>query len=85
MLMVIQRNLVKNGGMLDEVVWIMRTNSSADIAWLDTLLTTESAYTKWDVNWNNGDYRGAYDRIQNGTMYIKIDDDIVSILPCTYP
>ena len=70
--------------MLDEVVWIMRTNSSADIGWLDTLLTTEPAYTKWDINWNDGDYRSAYDKIQNGTMYIKIDDDIVGLSAPSY-
>jgi hypothetical protein len=78
-----QRNLVKNGGMLDEVVWIRRTKSQEDIAWLDALLTTESAYTKWEVKFENGDYRSAYDRIENGTMYIKIDDDIVRFYAST--
>ena len=63
--------------MLDEVVWIMRTKSQEDIAWLDTLLTTEPAYSKWDVKFEDGDYRGAYDKIEKKTMYIKIDDDIV--------
>jgi hypothetical protein len=69
---------VKNGGMLDEVVWVMRTNNTRDVAWLDTLLTTEKAYTKWEVTYDlAGDYRSGYDKVQNGTMYIKIDDDIV--------
>jgi hypothetical protein len=66
--------------MLDEVVWIVRTNSSEDVAWLDVLLSTESDYKKWDVKFNDtGDYRSAYDRVENGTMYIKIDDDIVRL------
>ena len=70
--------MVKNGGMLDEVIWIVRTNSSEDVAWLDVLLHTEADYKKWDVKFNDtGDYRSAYDRVENGTMYIKIDDDIV--------
>lgn len=63
--------------MLDEVVWIVRTQSQSDIAWLHTLLETESAYTKWDIKFDDGDYRSAYDRVENGTMYIKIDDDMV--------
>jgi hypothetical protein len=67
--------------MLDEVIWIVRTNRTEDVAWLDVLLSTESDYKKWDVKFNEtGDYRSAYDRVENGTMYIKIDDDIV-ILP----
>jgi hypothetical protein len=73
----LKRNLVKNGGMLDEVVWIMRTNITQDIAWLNTLMQSEPAYSQWHVNFTDGDYRGAYDPIENGTMYIKIDDDIV--------
>jgi hypothetical protein len=67
--------------MLDEVVWIVRTNSPEDKAWLDALLTTEPAYSRWDVKFEDHDYRGAYDKIENKTMYIKIDDDIVRF-PC---
>jgi hypothetical protein len=73
----LKRNLVKNGGMLDEVVWIMRTNNTEHIAWLNTLMKTEPDYSQWHVNFTDGDYRGAYDPVENGTMYIKIDDDIV--------
>ncbi|KAF2663329.1 hypothetical protein BT63DRAFT_124844 [Microthyrium microscopicum] len=74
----LKRNLIKNGGMLDEVVWIVRTNDTSHKAYLDVLLAEEDAYTKWNVTFGeNEDYRSAYDRVQNGTMYIKIDDDIV--------
>jgi len=74
----LKRNLVKNGGMLDEVAWIVRTNKTEDKAWLDVLLKSEPAYSKWDVKFgDDADYRSAYDRVENGTMYIKIDDDIV--------
>jgi hypothetical protein len=77
----LKRNLVKNGGMLDEVVWIVRTNNTEHLAWLEVLLQTEEAYTKWNVTYTkNNDYRTAYDRIENGTMYVKMDDDIVSTL-----
>lgn len=75
----LKRNLVKNGGMLDEVVWIVRTNDSEHLAWLDVLLASEKDYSMWNVTYGKkNDYRSAYDRIENGTMYIKMDDDIVS-------
>jgi hypothetical protein len=75
----LKRNLVKNGGMLDEVVWIVRTNNQEHLAWLDVLVESEAAYSKWNVTYTkNNDYRSAYDRIENGTMYVKMDDDIVS-------
>jgi hypothetical protein len=80
-----QRNLIKNGGMLDEVIWVVRTTNPEDLAWLDVLLDTEPAYKKWNVTFADKDYRGAYDQVENGTMYIKIDDDIVffedSVIP----
>src|ERR1700712_4705324 len=71
--------------MLDEVVWIVRTQSQEDIAWLHTLMETESAYTKWDIKFDDGDYRSAYDKAENGTMYIKIDDDMVFIEDTVIP
>jgi hypothetical protein len=80
-----QRNLVKNGGMLDEVIWVARTTNAADLAWLDLLLKTESSYTRWNVTWQGNDYRSAYDRVEDGTMYIKIDDDVVFIEDSAIP
>jgi hypothetical protein len=81
-----QRNLVKNGGMLDEVIWVVRTTIQEDLAWLDLLLDTEPSYKKWNVEYDaDKDYRSAYDKVENGTMYIKIDDDVVffedSVIP----
>jgi hypothetical protein len=77
----LKRNLAKNGGMLDEVVWVVRTDSAEDKGWLDVMMKTEPAYTKWIVPFNeSGDYRSSYDQIKNGTMYIKMDDDIVRAL-----
>jgi hypothetical protein len=63
--------------MLDEVVFIARTTNPDDLAWLDLLLTTEPAYSRMNVTFKDKDYRSAYDNVRNGTMYIKIDDDIV--------
>ncbi|KAF2403012.1 hypothetical protein EJ06DRAFT_472081 [Trichodelitschia bisporula] len=81
----LKRNLVENGGVLDEVIFIVRTKKMQDLGWLDALLETSDSYRKQNVTWEGKDYRGAYDIIQNGTMYIKIDDDIVFFEDTTIP
>jgi hypothetical protein len=76
---------VKNGGMLDEVIWVVRTTNAAHLAWLDVLLETETAYKRWNVTFGKQDYRGAYHNVENGAMYIKIDDDVVFFEDTTIP
>jgi hypothetical protein len=73
-----QRNLAKNGGMLDEVIWIARTKKDEDLAWLDVLLSTEPAYSRFNVSFEGKNYSSSYDVVKDKNMYIKIDDDIVS-------
>jgi hypothetical protein len=82
-----QRNLKENGGLLDEVVFIARTKNYQYLAWLDALVDTTPSYRRHNISsFRIGDYRTAWRVVQNGTMYIKIDDDIVSILPkCRHP
>lgn len=77
-----QRNLAKNGGILDGVIFVERTTNSFDVAFLEELLLSEPDYKRWKIkrpnqNRRKGDYSSAYDRIENNVMYIKIDDDIV--------
>lgn len=74
----LQRNLVRNGGFLDEVVFLARTQVEEDLVWLDKLVTEEPAYTRKDLAFEGIDYATAYDVCENGTMYIKMDDDLVS-------
>jgi hypothetical protein len=81
----LQRNLAVNGGLLDEVIWLARTNKTEDLYWLDNLVETSPSYRRQNITFKGGDYRSAYDLIQNGTMYIKIDDDIVFIEDTTIP
>lgn len=80
-----QRNLAENGGMLDEVIWLARTNKTQDLMWLDKMVATSSSYRRKNITYHGGDYRTSYDLVQNGTMYIKIDDDIVFIEDTTIP
>lgn len=46
--------------------------------WLDWLVAGEPAYTRIDLLFEGIDYASAYDVAENGTMYIKMDDDLVS-------
>lgn len=74
-----QRNLKENGGLLDQVIFIARTKTYQDLAWLDALVETTPSYRRHNISsFGIGDYRTAWRVVQNGTMYIKIDDDIVS-------
>lgn len=72
-----QRNLVKNGGILDGVIFLQRTTDEDDLKFLDKLLESEPDYTKWVIDMNEDGFASSYDRIQDDVMYIKMDDDIV--------
>ena len=54
-----------------------------DLLYLDELVETSSGYSRRNLTENNHDaskvtYGATWDVVERGTMYIKIDDDIVS-------
>lgn len=74
----IKKNLVTNGGFLDEVHFVVNTDKKQDIKYLDSLVKTEELYKKitlpelgYNSVWENS--------VDPEHMYIKIDDDMVSI------
>lgn len=70
-----QRNLAENGGLLDEVIFLARTRRTKDLVWLDELVQTSPSYRQQNVtSFIDGDFRSAYNLVQNGTMYIKIGE-----------
>lgn len=73
-----QRNLAKNGGVLDEVIWLQRTKDNADLAFLDKLMSSETSYSRVDVERIEGGFASAYDVIDDEILYVKVDTDIVS-------
>ena len=76
-----QRNLKRNGGLLDEVIFVVRTKIEEDLSWLEQLLHTTPEYTKYTLaKRRNEEYADSWNSVQNGTTYIKIDDDTVSRL-----
>ncbi len=76
----LKKNLVTQGGWLDEVHFVVNTDKEEDIAYLDELIETEGLYQKIAISslgynevWKEG--------VESENMYIKIDDDIVSATP----
>ncbi|PHH92961.1 hypothetical protein CDD83_3119 [Cordyceps sp. RAO-2017] len=59
--------------------YLKRTKDADDLALLDKILASESAYTKWSVDLEKGGYASSYDGIQDGVMYVKMDDDVVFV------
>ena len=76
---------MKNGGLLSEVIFIARTNDVDDLEWLDDLVASTSGYSRLDLTHPSGDpskvaYGAMWDFVGRGTMYIKIDDDVVRLI-----
>jgi hypothetical protein len=82
----LQRNLVHHGGFLDEVIFLQRTAVQEDIDWLHTTVSNTPGYTIANyTEERGGDYSHSWDLCEPGTMYIKIDDDIVFIEDTAIP
>ncbi|KAI9804742.1 MAG: hypothetical protein M1825_001110 [Sarcosagium campestre] len=79
----LKRNLAVNGGILDEVQFIRRTQDKEDLAYLDELLASSSSYGLANVTdvERIEDYASTWDNLQldKETIYIKIDDDVIFI------
>ena len=81
-----QQNLKANGGPLDEVIFLARTDNVDDLMYLDTLVETSLGYSRRNLTEDNHEaskvtYGQTWDVVERGTLYIKIDDDIVSAGP----
>lgn len=78
----LQRNLVRNGGYLDEVHFLSHTDNQDDIDWLHDLVNKTSGYKYVPTKGHFGDMWKQHVSDAD-TMYIKIDDDIVcNSKPC---
>ena len=72
----LKRNLVANGGFLDEVLWVANTNNEDDLKYMDQLVKTSAHYKNltlidlgYDSVWEHA--------VDDKNMFIKIDDDMV--------
>lgn len=71
--------------MLDEVIFVVRTDDEDDLKYLEDLLPTVPEYRKYEAKGRRRKYKDAWDVVENGTMYIKIDDDVVRRVPFLIP
>lgn len=76
----LKKNLVTRGGWLDEVHFVVNTDREEDIEYLDKLMETEALYKKIIIS-NLGYNEVWKEGVEEGNMYIKIDDDIVGPTP----
>ncbi|KAI9719704.1 MAG: hypothetical protein M1828_006137 [Chrysothrix sp. TS-e1954] len=86
----LKRNLVENGGVLDEVRFIARTDNAEDLEYLDELVRTSKSYTRVNITNSHGktnkvNYGQVWDLAKKGELYIKLDDDVVFIGNETIP
>ena len=72
----LKRNLVSNGGFLDEVLWVANTEIEEDLKYMDKLVQGEPLYRNltlselgYDSVWEHA--------VDDKNMFIKIDDDMV--------
>lgn len=79
----LKKNLVSNGGFLDEVHWAVNTENLEDLEYLDELVKTADTYKKIVIP--EFGYNSIWEHaVEPGHMYIKIDDDIVRPLRTIY-
>ncbi|KAL9091493.1 MAG: hypothetical protein Q9165_004879 [Trypethelium subeluteriae] len=75
----LQRNLARNGGYLDEVVFAVHTQNEDDIDWLNRVVERTPGYRTTDVRSSNYGQIWEDHLADPGTLYIKLDDDITYI------
>ena len=77
----LKKNLVSNGGFLDEVVFADNTNWQEDEDYLDQLVAGEELYSKAIMSHRGGWYHDVWNNLASdeNTLYFKIDDDVVCV------
>lgn len=74
----LQRNLKANGGLLDEIIFVVHTDIQEDLDYLETLVPRRPEYSKYEVK---GTYRwlaGSWEPVTDpDAIYVKIDDDVI--------
>ncbi|GAW24642.1 hypothetical protein ANO14919_142330 [Xylariales sp. No.14919] len=83
----LQQNLAVNGGYLDEIWFMIHTDVEDDLTYLVDLIQKRPQYrvvvpgncqgSNYDCMWNPA--------VEENTIYVKIDDDIIFIHPDTIP
>ncbi|KXZ52832.1 hypothetical protein GPECTOR_8g215 [Gonium pectorale] len=76
----LQRNLVRSGGLLSEVVFVTATWQPQDVTFLEKLIQIRAPdYKKLVPQRLDKGYTGHYAWMDPAQLYVKIDDDVVYI------
>jgi len=76
----LERNLIDNGGVLQEIIFVAKTNNKADLAYLDSLIASHpKRYSRKNVTNLGWSFDAHYKGLNPEQYYFKIDDDIVYI------
>ncbi|KAI1822407.1 hypothetical protein F4861DRAFT_540995 [Xylaria intraflava] len=83
----LQKNLAVNGGYLDEVWFMVHTDIQDDLEYLNDLIEKRAQYKFVDPGKCSGfNYACMWNPVvEDRTIFVKIDDDIVFIHPDTIP
>lgn len=66
-----------NGGILDEVIFVAKTDNQDDLSYLKQLVQTSDKYSAEYHNEKGLDFSQMYSACKRGNIYVKIDDDVV--------
>ncbi|GLC35141.1 hypothetical protein PLESTM_000283900 [Pleodorina starrii] len=76
----LQRNMIRNGGLLAYVVFVTATWQPQDVEFLDRLVAARGGdYRKLYPQRLDKGYTGHYAWMDPATLYVKVDDDVVYI------
>lgn len=83
----LQRNLVLNGGILDEIQFVENTENVEDLEYLNRLVSDYPGYRKLRLDDHSYEkaYENAWSKMEPGAIYVKIDDDVVWLPDDTIP
>ena len=82
----LEKNLKSNGGILDKIVFAVKTNTTQDIKFLDKYLEfkNNNEYERKNFGAYNKHYKELYKNFHDNDLVFKIDDDIVFISNGTF-
>jgi hypothetical protein len=82
----LERNLVENGGWLDEIHWVKNTRDRGDLKYLKQIVASSGRHKVIELEkYGFAGYGQAWAQVERGTMYVKIDDDVLWFADDTIP
>ena len=68
---------MENGGIIEEYIFVVRTEDEEDLAYLEELLVANPKYSAHHSAGSGFDYSQMWSAVEKGNVYVKIDDDVV--------